>query len=128
MTAALARNIAKRVSRLSPRIGLRQVTQRNNADKPFLAVQHWQTPNLDVAHILQNMAGFLILEAKFYVCAHDLSRRSIRSQPLCDAANGDVPIGYHSHQPVVVAYRYGSGVDFSHHPGDTRDRIVRASD
>src|SRR5262249_55061468 len=73
----------------------RQIAQRDDADEAFLPIHHWQTPDLELRHILGHMIYLLILEAVFDFMAHDVADFSSRPFPLGHAANRDVAVGNH---------------------------------
>src|SRR5689334_9160825 len=55
------------------RPGLGDIAQRNDADKPLVAAEHRQAPDLDVAHILGDLVEILVFEAIFHFGGHDVA-------------------------------------------------------
>src|SRR5438105_10246385 len=93
---------------------LRHVADRNDADQPLLAVYHRQAPHLDVAHVLCDVVEILVVVAIHDLGAHDLAHRSVGTLARAHRPDGDVTVGDHADEPVVLAHRHRAGVDFFH--------------
>jgi len=78
------------------------------------AIEHRHPPDLLVAEPAQHALDVLVLVAPANVFAHRVAHLGVRPLAFGDGADGDIPVGDHADQPVVLAHRQRSGVAFGH--------------
>jgi hypothetical protein len=66
------RDTAQRFSGRLP-AGYSDVTQRENSHKTFIAINDWQSSDLNVTHVAGDLLDILIVEAVFDVLAHHIA-------------------------------------------------------
>jgi hypothetical protein len=91
-----------------------EITNRDNADKPLVAVHHWQPPQLDLSHVPGDMLGILMLEAVSDFRRHHLADLRVWSLSLGDGANRNVAVGNYTDKTITLADRYEAVITFLH--------------
>src|SRR5688572_4067382 len=102
----------------------RYIAERDDADEALVAVDHRQAPDLVVAHVLGDMVELLVVEAVLNFRAHYLAHRGVGPLACRDSADGDVAVGDHADQAVVLAHRDRPGVDLLHDLGDLANALL----
>jgi len=126
--SARSRDFAQRFARLSIAGGGGNVSKRQNADKPFVAIDHRQAPDLDFTHVANNVIDLLVIKTVLYLGRHDVANFGIWALSLRNAANCDIAIGDHANEPITVAYRQDARVDSRHGHCRLLDGFFRAYD
>ena len=123
-----AGNLAQRIADALAALGLGEIGQRQDADQPLVAVEHRQPTNLQLAHVLRDVGGILVLVAVPDVTTHHLAHR--RPGPLAfgDGPHGDVAVGDGAEQAIIVADRQQSGIDRQHHASGVLDGVIGTND
>src|SRR3546814_15399697 len=86
-------------------VGRGEVAEGQDADQPFVAVDHGQPADLLLRHALANRIGVVVVEAVLHLCRHHLTHRRLRVATAGHRAHGDVTGGEPYQQPVVLADR-----------------------
>jgi hypothetical protein len=82
-----------------------EIAERDDAHQPLVAVEHGQATHLDIAHVLQHGADFLVIEAIFDVRCHDIADRRFRTFAQGNAAHRDIAVSDHADQLIAVGDR-----------------------
>src|SRR6516162_664536 len=83
----------------------RQIAERDDSDEPLIAIHYWETPYLQLRHILNHVRNLFILKAVFDLLAHYILNRRIRPLSLGDTTDRDVTTGDHADQLVLFTNR-----------------------
>src|SRR5437764_7541718 len=103
MLSAGTRNPAQCLASAFAVVACGDVAQGENADQTLVAIENRQAPDLNVRHIARDLFELLIVETIFDVLGHDIAHLGFRTFALSNPADGDVPIGHHAYQSVVLA-------------------------
>src|SRR5205814_5923671 len=122
--AAGPRVFAYRFARLTVACGHGNVCERQDANEAFVPADHRQTPDLDIAHIVDDVLDVLVIEAVPYILRHDVEHLGIRTLALGNAANRDVAVSDHAYEPIIVGDRQDASVDSCHGHCCLLDRLV----
>src|SRR5260370_2457354 len=76
----------------------RGVSQREDTDEALLSIDDWQPPDLDVAHVLNNVVNTIVFKAIFDVLSHGVAHARLSVPAERDGARDDIAIGDHSDQ------------------------------
>ena len=106
----------------------REIGQGQDPDQPLVAVDDGQAAHLQVGHVARDVVGVLVVVAELHLAAHDLAHRRQRPPVAADRAHGDVAVGDHADQAVVVADRQRADVDLAHGAGGFQDGLVGTGD
>src|SRR5262249_8869684 len=128
MLATRLGDAAQGAPRAGRAVGKGDVTQREDTHQPLFAVEYGQPAKLDVGHILHDLVEVIVLEAVHYFFAHDVPDRRLRALIGADGADGDVAVGDHADQPVILSDRQHPGVDLSHQARGIADRLIGTGD
>src|SRR5688572_23415405 len=104
----------------------RQVAERDDTHQALLAAHHRQATHLDVGHVAGDVLQVLILVAILDLRAHHLAHRCFRAFALRNRAHGDVAVGDHADEAVVLSHRHRAGVELVHYPGYVADGLAGA--
>src|ERR1700682_1931453 len=103
-----------------------EVTQRNDADQPLVAIDDRQAPDLGLAHVARHIVDFIGVEAVEHFLAHDIGDLGVRRLALSYRADDDIAVGDDADQPIVVADRQRTGVDRGHETCRLADGLIGA--
>src|SRR3981081_1716318 len=99
-----------------PRPADHQIAERDDPDQPLVAIEHRQPAHLPRRHLAGALVGVLVLEAEAHLARHRLAHRCfLWVTSLRDAAHGDVAVGDHADEAIILADRQYAGVDIGHH-------------
>src|SRR5919204_2517636 len=83
-------------------IAASKIGERDDANEPFVTIEHRQPPHLMLGHGLCGVAHVVILETVINTLRHDLTHRGVAGGPvLGDGAHDDVTVSHHSDEAIV---------------------------
>src|SRR5688572_14751957 len=106
----------------------RHVAERDDPDQTLVPAHHRQPAHLVLAHVVDDVVEFLILEAVADLGRHRLAYLGVRPPALRHGTDGDVPVREHADQAVVLAHRQHACIELGHSACSLLDRVVRARD
>ncbi len=104
------------------------VGECHDADQALVAIDHRQTAQLEVAHVLDDVLDVLVVEAVFHVRCHGIAYRRGAAFFSRHRANRNIAVGDAADQTITVTNRQKAYIAVRHDPGDDFDGIVRMSD
>jgi hypothetical protein len=108
---------------------LSNVTQADDADEAFVTIENWQPAHLLLSHIVSHVPEILVLEDVLDVGRHDLAHFGPRRiLAFCDKPQGDIAVGYHTHEPVTFADRQNATVLITHNSACLLYIVIGISD
>src|SRR5262245_20440826 len=77
------------------------IAKRDNANQALIAVDHGETPNLDVGHVRGDFVQLLIVEAVTDLGAHNVAHWGIWVLAFGHGADGNVAVGNHPDKTII---------------------------
>jgi hypothetical protein len=128
MVTARLRNAAQRFAGPGGLAVRGEVAERDNANQPPVAADHRHSPQFEIAHILKDIADFLVVKAALYLRAHHIPDLGVGTSALRDATDGNVAVRDHADQPLILTHGQNTGVKIGHDSCGIPQGLVRTGD